>query len=65
LSDQFFGALQLAEELIPTATTTTTPAPVPTGPPGTTVTVTVVVTIPVPFPPCVPPPNIPPTPCVL
>jgi hypothetical protein len=62
LSDQFFGALQLAEEQ---AQTTTTPAPLPTGPPGTTVTVTVLVTLPVPFPPCVPPPSIQPTPCIL
>jgi hypothetical protein len=60
LSNQFFGVLQLAEELIPDV-------PIPTIPPapGTTVTVTVVVTVPVPFPPCVPPPSIPPTPCVL
>jgi hypothetical protein len=58
LSNQFFGVLSLADELIPDFPT---PSPVP----GTTVTVTVVVTVPVPFPPCVPPPSIPPTPCVL
>jgi Ca2+-binding RTX toxin-like protein len=57
LSRAFYGGLGLVEELL--TVTPTLPPPVPGG----TVTIVTTVTKIAPFPPCDPPPNIPPAPC--